>query len=322
MSPWPLFCQQLVNGLTIGAIYALIAVGYTMVYGVIQLINFAHGEVFMVGAYLALTVCLLVGASHALTGIALVALCLVMAVVAMAGCGLLGWGIERVAYRPLRPRPDNCLTPVGASRDGHTPRLTALITAIGVSFFLQNAVMLVYGATDRRFPALVPPLRWEVGGATVTVLQVVIVATGTVLMIAVQGLVMGTKLGTAMRATAQDHKACWLLGIPVDRIIVITFILGSVLAAIGGILFGLYYNTINFHDGYLTGLKAFTAAVLGGIGNIPGAMVGGVVLGVLEGLGAGYLSSQWKNVFAFVVLVGLLLFKPTGLLGERVAERA
>ncbi|MBI3087626.1 MAG: branched-chain amino acid ABC transporter permease [Candidatus Omnitrophica bacterium] len=306
MTPLQLFLQQLANGLTIGAIYALIALGYTMVYGVIQLINFAHGEVFMVGAYLALSVLLLLGISQPLTGPVLIGLLLLCAAAAMAGCGLLGWGMERLAYRPLR----------------QAQRLTALITAIGMSFFLQNAVMLLYGATDRRFPALIPALRWDVAGVTITWLQLAIWAGSAVLMVGVQALVMRTTLGRAMRATAQDPQACRLLGIPVDRVIAVTFVIGSALAAVGGMLFGLYYNTVNFHDGYLTGLKAFTAAVLGGIGNIPGAMLGGLVLGVLEGLGAGYLSAQWKNVFAFVVLVGLLLFKPTGLLGERVADRA
>ena len=306
MTAWQLLAQQLANGLTIGAIYALIALGYTMVYGVIQLINFAHGEVFMVGAYLALTVLLVVGTNAAVAGPLPVGLILLCAIAAMLGCGLLGAGMERIAYRPLRD----------------APRLAALITAIGVSFFLQNAVMLLYGATDQHFPALIPSIRWDLGGTTITLLQVIIWISSGALMVALQALVMFTKLGRAMRATAQDPKACWLLGIPVQQIIAVTFVIGSCLAAIGGMLFGLYYNTINFHDGYLTGLKAFTAAVLGGIGNIPGAMIGGLVLGMLEGLGAGYLSAQWKNVFAFVVLVGLLLFKPTGLLGERVAERA
>ena len=317
MTSLQLFCQQLANGLTIGAIYALIALGYTMVYGVIQLINFAHGEVFMVGAYLALTVLLVLGMAHPVVGLPLLAVLLACAVVAMGGCGLLGYGIERLAYRPLRPRPAE-----STSRGGQAPRLTALITAIGMSFFLQNAVMLLYGATDRQFPALIPLLRWEIGGTTVTLLQLIIWMTSGMLMVALQILVMSTKLGKAMRATAQDPQACRLLGIPVDRIIAVTFVIGSALAAVGGMLFGLYYNTITFHDGYLTGLKAFTAAVLGGIGNIPGAMVGGVVLGILEGLGAGYLAAQWKNVFAFVVLVAILLFKPMGLFGERVAERA
>jgi len=317
MSPFHLLLQQLANGFTIGAIYALIALGYTMVYGVIRLINFAHGEVFMVGAYLALTALLILGVAQPLTGVALVGVLTACIALAIGGCGMLGLGIERLAYRPLRPRPAE-----SSGRSGQAPRLAALITAIGVSFFLQNAVMLLYGATDRRFPAFIPARRWEWGGTSLTLLQVVIWLTSGVLMVALQMLVMSTKLGKAMRATAQDPTACRLLGIPVDRIIALTFALGSGFAAVGGMLFGLYYNTVNFHDGYLTGLKAFTAAVLGGIGNIPGAMVGGLVLGILEALGAGYLSSQWKNVFAFVVLVGLLLFKPTGLLGERVADRA
>lgn len=306
MSPLQIFAQQLANGLTIGAIYALIALGYTMVYGVIQLINFAHGEVFMVGAYIALTVLTVTGALSGLSGLAVPGVLLLAAAAAMGGCALLGLLIERCAYRPLR----------------QAPRLAALITAIGVSFFLQNAVMLLYGATDKHFPTVLPSMRWTVAGASITALDVAIWTTSACLMTGLQVLVMRTKLGTAMRATAQDPKACWLLGIPVDGIIAITFAIGSALAAFGGLLYGLRYNTINFHDGYLVGLKAFTAAVLGGIGNIPGAMLGGVVLGILEVLGAGYLFSQWKNVFAFAVLVGLLLFRPTGLLGERVADRA
>ena len=306
MNGWQLLLQQLANGLTIGAIYALIALGYTMVYGVIQLINFAHGEIFVTGAYVALSVLLLLGIAQPLGGALLVGVLLLAAAGAMLGCGLLGVGIERLAYRPVR----------------QASRLNALITAIGLSFLLQNVLMLVYGATDRRFPAIIPPVRWEIAGATVTLLQVLIWTLSAALMAGLQLLVMRTRLGKAMRATAQDPKACALVGIPVNRVIAVTFVIGSSLAASGGMLFGLYYNTVNFHDGNLMGLKAFTAAVLGGIGNVPGAMVGGLVLGIVEGLGAGYLSSQWKNVFAFVVLVGLLLFKPTGLLGERLAERA
>ncbi|MBI3320761.1 MAG: branched-chain amino acid ABC transporter permease [Candidatus Omnitrophica bacterium] len=306
MTPLQLFLQQLANGLTLGSIYALIALGYTMVYGVIQLINFAHGEVFMVGAYAALIGLVFAGAhpvlSHAPWWILLAA----SGVAAMGVCSGLGWAIERVAYRPIR----------------HAPRLNALITAIGMSFFLQNALMGLFGATDRQFPNLIPYVRWELGGVSVTFMQLVVWLAGAVLMVGLQVLVMSTKLGMAMRATAQDLKACALLGIPVHRIIATTFVIGSALAAIGGMLFGLHYGTINFHDGYLTGLKAFTAAVLGGIGNVPGAMVGGLLLGLLEALGAGYLSSQWKNVFAFLILVVLLLCKPTGLLGERVADRA
>ncbi len=306
MTPLQLFCQQLANGLTLGAIYALIALGYTMIYGVVQLINFAHGEVFITGAYAALSLLLLASASS-LTAIAPWWIVLILCGIgAMAACGVLGLIIERIAYRPIR----------------QAPRLNAFITAIGMSFLLQNALMLIYGATDRQFPSLIPHVRWTIGGVTVTLLQLIVWLASGVLMLGLQALVMSTKLGMAMRATAQDLKACALLGIPVNRIIAVTFVLGSAFAAMGGVLFGVNYGTINFHDGYLVGLKAFTAAVLGGIGNIPGAMVGGIVLGLLESLGAGYLSAQWKNVFAFVVLVGLLLFRPTGLLGERVAERA
>ena len=302
MSPLQLFLQQLANGATLGAIYALIALGYTMIYGVIQLINFAHGEVFITGAYLALTVIALLHGASLPWGMLLV----LAAVGAMGGCALLGGAVERTAYRPIR----------------RAPRLNALITAIGLSLFLQNALMLLYGATDRQFPSLIPLIRWNLGGVTVTLMQVAVWAMAALLMVALQLLVMRTRLGAAMRATAQDATACALLGISVDRIVAVTFLIGSALAAMGGLLFGLHYGTINFHDGYLVGLKAFTAAVLGGIGNIPGAMVGGVVLGLLESLGAGYLSAQWKNVFAFAILVILLLFKPTGLLGERVANRA
>ena len=302
MTPLQLFLQQLANGLTLGAIYALIALGYTMVYGVVQLINFAHGEIFIVGAYAALAVIALLAAWGLPWWIVLV----LAAAGAMAACAIVGWCSERIAYRPIR----------------NAPRLNALITAIGLSFFLQNSLMLLGGATDRQFPTPVPPLQWTVGGVTITLMQLIVWGVGAALMVGVHVLVMRTRLGTAMRATAQDRTACALLGIPVNRIISATFVIGSALAAIGGLLFGLHYGTVNFHDGYLVGIKAFTAAVLGGIGNIPGAMVGGIVLGLLEGLGAGYLSAQWKNVFAFAILVILLLFKPTGLLGERVADRA
>jgi branched-chain amino acid transport system permease protein len=285
----------------LGAIYALIALGYTMVYGVIRLINFAHGEVFITGAYVALSIMLLAG-----PGWPWWVLLAVATGGAMAACMLLGLAIDRVAYRPIRRRP----------------RLNAFITAIGVSFFLQNALMLIYGATDRQFPSLIPLVRWDLGGLSVTLMQATILALSAAMMAGLHALVMRTRLGMAMRATAQDLIACALLGIPTHRIIAVTFAIGSALAALGGVLFGLNYGTINFHDGYLMGMKAFTAAVLGGIGNVQGAMVGGLVLGLLEGLGAGYLSSEWKNVFAFLLLVAMLLFKPRGLLGERVAERA
>lgn len=301
MTPADVFLQQLINGLTIGAVYALIALGYTMVYGILQLINFAHGEVFMLGAYLGIVA--LAAAGPSVVGVPAV---LLMALAAMAGCAALGLGIERLAYRPLR----------------RSPKLTALITAIGVSFILQNAVMLTFGARDRHVPNPLPALQWTLGGVAVTGMQVVILVTTVVMMFVVQTFIRRTRLGQAMLATAQDPLAARLMGIPVDGVIAWTFAIGSALAGLGGLLFGLYYRTINFHDGYLTGLKAFTAAVLGGIGNVPGAALGGLLLGLLEGLGAGYLSSQWKNALAFLALVLLLMFRPRGLLGERVADRA
>ncbi len=304
MTPADLLLQQLLNGLTIGSVYALIALGYTMVYGIIQMINFAHGEVFMVGAYFGLSV---------ITGLGLAAPAkggfvwlLVVICIAAAGCSLLSLGIERIAYRPLRK----------------APKLSVLITAIGVSFFLQNVVMLCYGVQDRYVPEILPVR--QLGGANVSVtpMQAAIFGVSFLLMLGLQWLVYGTKLGRSMRAIAQDPLAAKLMGIPVDRVIAITFAIGSALAGVGGVLFGSYYSTINFHDGYLTGLKAFTAAVLGGIGNLPGAMLGGLLLGLLEGLAAGYISAQWKNVVAFAVLILVLLLRPHGLLGERLAERA
>ena len=299
-----LFLQQVLNGLTIGSVYALIALGYTMVYGIVQLINFAHGVVFITGGYVGLSLLLALGASGGRpAGVGGLFLALA---VAGAACALLGLAVERVAYRPLR----------------QAPKLSVLITAIGVSFFLQNALMLGYGAQDRYVPPLLSADPLALGALSVTPVQLLIFGVSVALMAGLQWVVYGTRFGRSMRAVSQDPLAARLMGISVDRVIASTFALGSALAGVGGVLFGSCYSTINFHDGYLTGLKAFTAAVLGGIGNIPGAMVGGLVLGLLEGLGAGYLSAQWKNVISFGVLVLVLLLRPRGLLGERVAERA
>ncbi len=304
MSPaFSLFFHQLLNGLTIGMVYALIALGYTMVYGVIQLINFAHGEVFMAGGYLGLTAILL--AAAVAPGIPFWLVLLFMIVFAMLGSALLGALVEKIAYKPLR----------GA------PKLTALITSIGVSFFLQNAVMLIYGAKEQSFPDIVPPLRLKLGPVSLSLIQIIIFIVATGLMFFLTWFVKNTRTGKAMRAVAENPQAAQLVGISADRIIQATFILGSSLAAVGGSLFGLNYGSINFHDGYLAGLKAFTAAVFGGIGSIPGAMIGGILLGVLEGLGAGYISSEWKDVFAFVILGAVLIFKPSGIMGENVAEK-
>jgi len=298
-----LFLQQVLNGLTIGMIYALIALGYTMVYGVIQLINFAHGEIFMVGAYLALTAIGLCSSLLPIVPFWVVLLCIIA--FSMIGSALLGVFIEKVAYKPLRG----------------SPRLTALITSIGVSFFLQNAVMLIYGSREQSVPEIIPNILFEFGSVSVSLIQLIIFTTSLGFMFFLTWFVKCTKLGKAMRATSENHEAASLMGISVNGIIRLTFMIGSALAAVGGCLFGMYYGSVNFHDGYLAGLKAFTAAVFGGIGSIPGAMLGGVLLGIFEGLGAGYISSEWKNVFAFVLLVVVLIFKPSGILGKNLSEK-
>lgn len=295
MTHTEIFVQQLVNGLTIGMIYALIALGYTMVYGIIQLINFAHGEVFMSGAFLGLSVFSLFSRALKLNPALIIIL---MFVLAMCVCGLLGALIERAAYRPLRK----------------SPRLSCLITAIGVSFILQNLMMLVWGPVDKSFPSFFKHSAFSFGPLRITFMQGFIIITSLVMMAALHFFVRRTMLGKALRATSQDLTAARLMGIKVHWIISLCFLIGSALGGAGGVMYGMYYNSISFHDGYLVGIKAFTAAVLGGIGNVPGAMLGGAALGMLEGLGAGYLSSEWKNVFAFLILVGLLLCWPSGIL--------
>lgn len=303
---WDVFFQQCVNGLTIGFIYSLIALGYTLVFGILRLINFAHGEIFMVGAFAALFVqsALELLPSGPLNSVFFLPIVFVFA---MCVTGLIGAAIERFTYRPLR----------------HAPRLAPLITAIGVSFLLQNVVMIAFGPTDKSFPELFPVHKFAIGGggAGVTNLQLLIMAVSVVLMAGLHFFIKNTRAGKAMRALADDREAASLMGIPTNRVIGTTFLIGSSLAGAGGVLFGLYYNTINFHDGYLAGIKAFTAAVLGGIGNIPGAMFGGVLLGVLEGFGAAVFSSEWKNVFAFVILILILLVRPNGLFGSRVIKK-
>lgn len=295
MSQLETFIQQVVNGLTIGMIYALIAIGYTMVYGIIQLINFAHGEIFIAGAYLGLSVFAVIAAGGNPAGNWVI---LPMFIAAIAGCGLLGMLIERVAYRPLRK----------------SPRLASLITAIGVSFILQNTIMLIWGPFDKGFPVFFKHAKLTLGMLRITVMQVFIIAAGLVMMTGLHLFVTRARLGKALRATSEDMTAARLMGINVDRVISLCFLIGSALGGAGGVMYGMYYNSITFHDGYLAGIKAFTAAVLGGIGSVPGAMAAGITLGMVEGLGAGYLSSQWKNVFAFLILVILLLYWPSGVL--------
>jgi branched-chain amino acid transport system permease protein len=296
MNSAEIFIQQLINGLTIGMIYALIALGYTIVYGIIQLINFAHGEIFITGAFLGLAV--FSGLAPALKLSSPVLVLILMFLLAMAGCGLLGVIIERIAYRPLRK----------------SPRLACLIIAIGISFILQNCLMFIWGPVDKSFPVFFRETAFSFGDVRVSAMQRFIAVVSILMMIGLNLFVRRTMLGKAIRAASEDTIAAKLMGINVDKVISICFLIGSCLGAAGGLMYGMYYNTITFHDGYLVGIKAFTAAVLGGIGNIPGAMLGGIALGMLEGLGAGYLSSQWKNVFAFLILVVLLLCWPSGIL--------
>ena len=298
-----LFLQQFLNGLTIGMMYALIALGYTMVYGVIGLINFAHGEIFMSGAYLAFTAIALCGiflpGSPFWVGLIFIFL------FSMLGCSILGASVEKIAYQPLRG----------------SPKLAALITSIGVSFFLQNAVMLIYGSKEQSVAEVIPPKMLSVGDITISLMQIIIFAVSISLMICLSFFIKHSKAGKALRACAENPEAAGLVGIPVGHAISATFVLGSMLASVAGSLFGMYYGSISFHDGYLAGLKAFTAAVLGGIGSIPGAMLGGIVLGLVEGFGAGYISSGWKDVFAFILLGVILVFRPSGLLGENLPEK-
>ena len=305
-----IFLQQIINGLVLGSIYALVALGYTMVYGILGLINFAHGEVVMIGAMVALA------AIHALTGTPLPGPVIVLMglLIAIPACMLLGYGIERVAYRPLR----------------HAPRLAPLITAIGVSIVLQNLAMIIWGRQYIAFPPLLPNDAYVIAGASITLLQIFIFLLATAIMAGLIFLVKKTRLGRAMRATAQNPEVAGLMGVNVNSVISATFIIGSALAAVAGLMVGAYYGLAHYYMGFLLGLKAFSAAVLGGIGNLGGAMLGGLLLGIIESLGAGYigpltggvLGSHYQDVFAFFVLILVLVFRPSGLLGERTTERA
>jgi len=292
----------------LGATYGLIALGYTMVYGIIQLINFAHGEIFMVGAFGGLTVYRywLPEAWASNVWVALPVVLLVAMIFSVATAVLM----ERLAYRPLR----------------NAPRLAPLITAIGVSIFLQEAVRLFYpdGKRQQAFPQLISSGTFDVAGVTVPWVSVFVVVVAVVLMIALQVFVKKTKTGKAMRATSQDPESAKLMGIDVDRVIVVTFVIGAALAAVAGVMQGMRFAQIDFRIGFISGLKAFTAAVLGGIGNITGAVLGGFLLGIVEAMATQYVphGSSWKDVWAFVVLIAVLVIRPGGLLGERVATRA
>jgi branched-chain amino acid transport system permease protein len=296
------FLQQLVNGITWGSVYALIALGYTMVYGILRLINFAHGDVFMLGAFFAYYAAgwLGVQAHPSLLGALLVLL------VAMAGAGVVGFLIERFAYRPVRK----------------SSRLTALITAIGVSLLIENGGLLVFGTDPKFFPQIAKVEKIQLGlGVTVTSIQLIILGVAITLMLALRWIVMSTKVGKAMRAVSWNRDAATLMGIDTDRIISFTFVLGAVLAAAAGVLVGLMNPKIDPLMGIMPGLKAFVAAVVGGIGNIPGAVLGGLIMGVSEVLVVGYVSSTYRDAIAFVLLIVILLFRPAGLLGKHQAEK-
>ncbi len=296
------FVQQLVNGFTLGSVYALIALGYTMVYGILKLLNFAHGEVYMIGAFIGYGVLIsLGGPDNPVVPVAL--LILLMFLAAMLGSGLLGVTIERFAYRPLR----------------NAPRIAPLIAAIGVSFFLQATALLLFSARFRSYetPKLVSPSTGiDAGPLRISLIRILVIVSALLLMILLTLLVNRTKLGRAMRATSFDREAAEMMGINVDRVIVATFFIGSVLAGAGGVMVGLVFGQIFHLMGFLAGLKGFTAAVVGGIGSIPGAMLGGLLIGLAEAFSTAYISSTFQNLIVFGILVTFLLIRPSGILGR------
>ncbi len=304
------FFQQIINGLVLGSMYALVALGYTMVYGIINLINFAHGEVLMVGALTSWTVV----SALASTGLPGWLLMLISLVAAIVVCSVLNFAIEKIAYRPLR----------------NAPRLAPLITAMGMSLLLQTLAMIVWEPNPKAYPILLPSEPINLGGPVISVVQIIILVSTAIILASLMWLVNKTKLGRAMRATAENPRVAALMGVRPDMVISATFIIGAVLAAVAGVMWAANYGTVQHSMGFMPGLKAFTAAVLGGIGNLAGAMVGGVLLGLIEAIGAGYLGdltggvlgSHYADIFAFVALILVLTLRPSGLLGERVADRA
>lgn len=297
-----IFLQQLINGLTIGSLYALVALGYTMVYGVMKLINFAHGDLVAFSAYVGLTIFTQFYGSNALSLVNIVIVFSLTAIV-VAFVGVL---LERLAYRPLRT----------------APRLSAVVSALGASLVIQNGIMLIWGPNMEIFPSDVfPSTSWTFGTVVISFTQMVILALSAVLMIALYIFINKTKMGTAIRATAIDQDAAKLMGINVNRIIMIIFIVGSMLGAIGGLFIGIYYRGLTFDMGWLYGLNAFIAAIIGGIGSIPGAMLGGLLLGLFNAMIAGYISTEWAETFTFILLIVILILRPTGLLGEKTAEK-
>jgi branched-chain amino acid transport system permease protein len=299
--------QLLINGLTLGAVYALIALGYSMVYGVLQLLNFAHGDVYMIGAFIGyfVMVAFLPPDGPLMAPVLII---IFMMLLAMLGCGVLGVVIEQFAYRPLR----------------NAPRIAPLISALGVSFFIQNAVQLTLTAKFRNYETeklIAPGLAFDIGNTRLSVTRALVIVTAIVLMIILQYLIRRTKLGKAMRAVAIDREAAAMMGVNVDQVIIFTFFIGSALAGAAGVLSGIVFTRIYHFMGFSAGLKGFTAAVLGGIGNIPGAMLGGFILGLAETFATILISSTYKDVVAFVVLIIVLLLRPRGLLGARIAQK-
>jgi branched-chain amino acid transport system permease protein len=303
VTTFDLLLQQTINGLSLGAMYALLALGFTLVYGILELINFSHFNVFMIGSFIALFVLQAFGLSGQeviLTGLPLAGVLLVAFLVTMAFCGGLGVLIERITLRPLR----------------YVKGPAAMITSIGVSYILFNVVLLSIGADSKNFPNPLPAIRWQIGGATLDFRVVLIWAIALLLMGILYMFVQRSRIGKAMRATAQDAEAARMMGVEVDRVIMMAFFLGSALAGAGGVIFGLYYNFTSFIIGFTAGLRAFTAAVLGGIGNVPGAMVGGVLIGLIEAMGGQFIATAWTDVIIFSILVLVLVFKPAGLFGR------
>jgi branched-chain amino acid transport system permease protein len=296
------FVQQLLNGLTLGSIYGLVAIGYTMVYGIIGMINFAHGDIFMLGGFAALIVYLVLVASFA--GMPVAVMLLIMLIVAMLMTSLWNWVIERVAYRPLRG----------------SFRLAPLITAIGMSITLSNFIQVAQGPRNKPIPQLVGSV-YNIEGVAISLKQIIILVLTVVLLTIFWYLVNHTSLGRAQRATEQDRKMAALLGINVDQTISITFIMGAALAAVAGTMFLMYYGVASFTDGFTPGVKAFTAAVLGGIGSLPGAVLGGLMIGLIESLWSAYFTIAYKDVATFGILAFVLIFKPTGILGRPEVEK-
>ena len=297
------FLQQAVNGLTLGGIYALIALGYTMVYGIIQLINFAHGEFFAAGGYMGVILLSYLAqqgylASHPMWCLGL------SLVLAMGYCAILAMAVEKLAYKPLR----------------NSSRLSVLLAALGMSIFLQNGLMLTQGNYSKPYPAGLLDGAVHLGDIRITTMQLIILGLSATLLVGLNLLVFRTRIGKAMRATAQDKVMSALVGIHSDRIISLTFAIGAGLAAAAGIMVGMYYGSVKFDMGFVPGIKAFAAAVLGDIGNITGAMIGGFIIGFIEIMAAGYFSSEYKDVFAFIILIAVLYFRPTGIMGENVDD--